>query len=226
MSTYGYLAHHGIKGQKWGIRRYENEDGTLTALGKMRYKTSYLEKNPKRYKTGNGQAAMANMYYDIKKAISKENKGKSKEEIESLIKKEYKKRYKKDSDIYYNIGKNAWATTRQNTAPATLFGAIGSSANMISQMKNPDSPYNKWGMYSDQLIKKKMNDGLSMRNTDKYKKAKSHLESDYNNMIPYMMQSGYSKKQAVNETYSALKDHYKLTDEEIKELKKDFKEKN
>lgn len=31
------LAHHGIKGQKWGIRRFQNEDGTLTELGKKRY---------------------------------------------------------------------------------------------------------------------------------------------------------------------------------------------
>ena len=30
------LAHHGIKGQKWGVRRYQNHDGTLTALGKLR----------------------------------------------------------------------------------------------------------------------------------------------------------------------------------------------
>lgn len=32
-----YLAHHGIKGQKWGIRRFQNPDGTLTQLGKVRY---------------------------------------------------------------------------------------------------------------------------------------------------------------------------------------------
>lgn len=32
-----FLEHHGIKGQKWGVRRYQNEDGTLTEAGKVRY---------------------------------------------------------------------------------------------------------------------------------------------------------------------------------------------
>ena len=31
------LRHHGIKGQKWGIRRFQNKDGSLTADGKKRY---------------------------------------------------------------------------------------------------------------------------------------------------------------------------------------------
>lgn len=31
-----YLAHHGIKGMKWGVRRFRNEDGTLTEAGKAR----------------------------------------------------------------------------------------------------------------------------------------------------------------------------------------------
>lgn len=34
----GALIHSGIKGMKWGIRRYRNEDGTLTEEGKRRYK--------------------------------------------------------------------------------------------------------------------------------------------------------------------------------------------
>ena len=31
------LYHHGIKGQKWGVRRFRNEDGSLTNDGKERY---------------------------------------------------------------------------------------------------------------------------------------------------------------------------------------------
>lgn len=32
-----YLMHYGIKGQKWGVRRYQNKDGSLTKAGRKRY---------------------------------------------------------------------------------------------------------------------------------------------------------------------------------------------
>lgn len=46
MST--YLQHFGIKGQKWGVRRYENPDGTLTEAGKKRYAENYDSKQRRR----------------------------------------------------------------------------------------------------------------------------------------------------------------------------------
>lgn len=46
-----YLMHHGIKGMKWGVRRYQNSDGSLTAAGKKHYerKASSSEAYAKRY---------------------------------------------------------------------------------------------------------------------------------------------------------------------------------
>ena len=40
------LMHHGIKGQRWGIRRYQNKDGSLTPAGRkkvVKLKSQYTE---------------------------------------------------------------------------------------------------------------------------------------------------------------------------------------
>ena len=52
------LQHHGIKGQKWGVRRFQNRDGTLTSAGKSRQLSGKSEQqkeseNRKRYDARN-----------------------------------------------------------------------------------------------------------------------------------------------------------------------------
>ena len=49
------LYHFGIKGQKWGLRRYQNEDGTLTPAGKKRYSRDAREKEFNKYDEASGK---------------------------------------------------------------------------------------------------------------------------------------------------------------------------
>ena len=59
-----YIKHHGIKGQKWGVRRFQNKDGTLTPAGKQKYGSK--ENFDKQYPE------------DIKKSMNKAKSGMSK----------------------------------------------------------------------------------------------------------------------------------------------------
>lgn len=50
----GILYHHGVKGMHWGVRKYQNLDGTLTAEGRKRYSTkniSSLEKQAEKLRS-------------------------------------------------------------------------------------------------------------------------------------------------------------------------------
>lgn len=42
------LQHHGIKGQRWGVRRFQNEDGSLTKAGKARVSQNSDVKNERK----------------------------------------------------------------------------------------------------------------------------------------------------------------------------------
>lgn len=70
------LYHHGIKGQKWGVRRYQNEDGSLTAAGQKRYgsietmnaKAAYKSAKKNYNKAFNKATNRQGLLYNITKA--------------------------------------------------------------------------------------------------------------------------------------------------------------
>ena len=65
------LYHHGVKGQKWGVRRYQNADGSLTDNGKKRVTKLNAKINKADKKAIEGFNS-SKKYFQDKKIFSKE----------------------------------------------------------------------------------------------------------------------------------------------------------
>lgn len=70
------LYHHGILGQKWGIRRYQNQDGSLTPEGRIRYRKGYA-KYGNRSIVSNGRTWGGNSKSNVLFITGEPNTGKS-----------------------------------------------------------------------------------------------------------------------------------------------------
>jgi len=76
------LYHHGIKGMRWGIRRYQNEDGSLTEAGKRHYDIQEAKLAAKtQVKTAKLEKKKAEAYERAKKAEIKAAKKESKRQV-------------------------------------------------------------------------------------------------------------------------------------------------
>lgn len=104
------LAHHGIKGQKWGVRRYQNPDGTLTELGKRHEQKKTYKELKKFGKTLSGEGYENTIYSKGRDIISKKaevqlsrlGRMKRRDEIAYL---QGKKRYDESKTTEYGAAK-------------------------------------------------------------------------------------------------------------------------
>lgn len=107
------LYHHGIKGQRWGIRRYQNADGSLTSAGRQKlrnWKHKQYQKSDKRYhveswkKRADKAYAQANRAYELGRKIKFTNAKKEYDRKDKLVDK-YVKDASRDTGVDWNKAK-------------------------------------------------------------------------------------------------------------------------
>ncbi len=119
-----FLMHHGIKGQKWGVRRFQNPDGTLTALGKARRRKDSAGPNgdiEKKYSLNNSdylsrKQALALGEEVIKVVDDDKNFAKYRKKLDEMSKEEARTDERGDelaSDILRDMGYDDNAKSRQ-----------------------------------------------------------------------------------------------------------------
>ena len=143
-----YLMHHGVKGQKWGIRRFQNSDGSLTAEGKRRYDSANfdsakLAKEVRKmkkeayadFKASNPEASLKTKL-KVKKAIGYQLKGSARKYTASNVTKFTKSNLKRGTIVsgisagVYGAGKLAEKFGPNTTVQTVgkLLSQTGSSA--------------------------------------------------------------------------------------------------
>ena len=93
------LHHFGVKGMKWGVRKYQNEDGSLTSLGKKRDKMLSDRKTAKKHSTTSNMVKAEysrREFEDAKTRLKLENQKKKSKPQQDLEKKYIDQGFSKD----------------------------------------------------------------------------------------------------------------------------------
>lgn len=111
------LRHYGIKGQRWGIRRYQNKDGSLTSAGKKKY---YEESNTSIIINKDGSKS-------IPKGFKFNRIGQEKLDVNA------------SGGLYVSYGKDDAARYIKNLGPTKLNKLLGVRSNTVQHISVKDT---------------------------------------------------------------------------------------
>lgn len=196
MIVNGELYHHGVKGMKWGRRRYQNKDGSLTPAGKKRYADS------DGLTTWDKEKQLKSTYKTEKKAAGsraekKEAKKRYNDKLEGLYDKNYKMkgdnlrgvvgtynfyadrdRYGKKGVARINDRMNAGESRLKATTKEEVRRAARGYATTIAIMAAPavaNATMHGIKKYADQRAMQKANAGLARIGTFQYEKVAKNV---------------------------------------------------
>lgn len=180
-----YLMHYGIAGQRWGIRRYQNEDGTLTEEGKLRYNEGQPEsetwnKGEAKYLTDRElqrRNNRLNQERQYKEALTTETERNAQQLKNDIIKKvmagtllslaaiAMKGHWKQAASVIGKYGKQAISKLKapilRSASQRKTIKSVGTSfnnaANRYSGLNRPSIGQREWGPLSAlEIFKKRM----------------------------------------------------------------------
>lgn len=120
------LYHHGILGMKWGIRRYQNKDGTLTNAGKRRKKQ--VPESHEDYKKAHDKKSVRSMSdAELRSRLNRL-------QMEQNYKKLSKEQVAKGKAAASKIFKVATTIATVTTTGLTIYGNAGKIRKIVEPM--------------------------------------------------------------------------------------------
>lgn len=224
-----YLAHHGIKGQRWGIRRYQNYDGSLTAegrkrkgVGKPRSKLQErldkrkIEKAAKKTKTAEEEREELKAYLrKHPKKLPKYNLVLSPEDANEIINNINFDRRLKDVKKQEVERSMDWIRSTVNTMQTigNLYNASKNLYNAYVEINNTLVDNGKTTAPRKTKVGERPED-LDKKKVDKWAESASleDLWANKDRLSPDQLQKGFNRHKTVSDIEKAINDKSRSTD--------------